>query len=103
MTEIADASFGIAPNVVAKLRQAFDGIPELDAVWVYGSRARGHARLESDIDLAVDAREMDDGAFRRLRSRLDALDLIYRLDVVHLQTIRNAEFRARIERDRKVF
>lgn len=31
------------------------GFPGIRQVWVFGSRATGHARRASDIDLAIDA------------------------------------------------
>jgi type III restriction enzyme len=95
--------FGIELYIAAKLLAVFDTTPGLDAVWIYGSRARGGQRKESDIDLAVDAPEIDYDAFVRLKRRIEDLDLIYRLDVVHLQNVKDADFRGRIERDRKVF
>lgn len=95
--------FGIEPYIAAKLLAVFDTTPGLDAVWIYGSRARGGQRKESDVDLAVDAPELDYDAFVRLKRRIEDLDLIYRLDVVHLQNVKDADFRGRIERDRKVF
>ena len=99
---VTEPRFGIAANVVTKLLQVFDSTPDLEGVWIYGSRARGDHRSESDIDLAIDATEMDQSSFVRLKGRIEGLDLIYRLDIVHLQSIGNADFRARIERDRKV-
>lgn len=103
MTEPEKSRFGIEPYIEAKLLVVFDSTPELEAVWVYGSRARSDYRKESDIDLAVDAPYMDRDAFLRLKGRIEDLDLIYRLDVVHLQNIGSDDFRQRIERDRKVF
>jgi len=48
-----DALFGLPASTCAKLRGVFDSTPGIEAVWVYGSRARGTQRHESDIDLAV--------------------------------------------------
>lgn len=103
MTEAEKNRFGIEPYIEAKLLKVFNTTPDLETVWIYGSRARSDYRKESDIDLAVDAPQMDREAFSRLKVRIEDLDLIYRLDVVHWQTIGSDDFRQRIQRDRKVF
>ena len=81
----------------------FDGTPNIARVWIYGSRARGDHRHESDIDLAVDAPEMSETDFSRLSGQLDDLGLIYRVDLLRLQGVLDEGFRSRIERDKKIF
>ncbi len=103
MTVSGDLAFGLPQATIAKLHGVFDTFPGIEAVWVYGSRARGSQRHESDIDLAVDAEGMDGTQFLRLKNRIDDLELIYRLDVVHSQQVKNATFKQQIERDRKIF
>lgn len=106
MSEVAEEKswpFGIAPNVQKKLVRVFDDTPNLQQVFVYGSRARGDQRLESDIDLAVDAPEMTETDFVMLKSRIEDLGLIYRTDVVNLSAVLSADFRTRIEKDKQVF
>ena len=95
--------FDLAPATIAKLSRVFDNFPGIDAVWMYGSRARGTQRHESDIDLAVDAEGLDASQFVRLKGQIEDLELIYRLDVVHLQGVISEDFRGRIMRDRKIF
>ena len=94
--------FGIAPHSFAKLQSAFDQLPGLARVWVYGSRARGDYRRESDIDLAI---EWDDAVepHPSASGAVESLELIYRVDVVDLASRLADDFRQRIERDRKVF
>ena len=48
----------IAPSTVAKLVRLFEQAPSLEQVLLFGSRARGDFRKESDIDLAVDGPDM---------------------------------------------
>ena len=95
--------FGIAPSSAAKLRDLFDTTPDLERVWIYGSRARGDHRDESDIDLAVDAPDIAAADFSQLAGRLDDLGLIYRVDMLHLHSKLDQSFRSNIEHDRKVF
>ena len=97
------AGFGIEPYISTKLVRVLDTFPGIDAVWIYGSRARGSHRMESDIDLAVDAPSLDDAQFVALKSRIENLELIYRLDIVHLQRVSSELLKQHILRDRKLF
>ena len=69
-----EAFYGIAPSSVAKLRSLFDSTPDLSKVWIFGSRAVGTARIESDIDLAVQA--LKRGAFDFITKPWDNVRLI---------------------------
>lgn len=92
--------FGIAPAAAAKLRRLFERTPGIARVWIYGSRANGNHRPESDIDLMVD---LPEGPFSSLWSAIDDLGLVYRTDVEHWQRELSADFRERVAHDRKVF
>ncbi len=98
----ADWAFGIAPTAGAKLTTLFDRTPGLARVWVYGSRARGDHRRESDIDLALEW-EAGIATPPLLEADVERLGLIYRTDVLDLSESLAEDFRKRIERDRKVF
>jgi len=58
-----------------RLRAVFAAFPEVAAVWLFGSHARGEASERSDVDLAIDPADPDG---RQARSRkLDMLaDLV---------------------------
>jgi predicted nucleotidyltransferase len=92
--------FGIAPTAHAKLMRVFQATPGLQRVWIYGSRARGDQRRESDIDLVAD---MPEGHFAGLAAAVEDLGLIYRIDLLHWQSTLAPELRTHIERDRRVF
>jgi len=99
----ASASFGIPVGQYRRLQQLFESAPNLRRVWIYGSRARGDHRDLSDIDLAVDAPDLPAAGLAKLKAGLEDLNVLYRVDLVHLQDDLDVELRRRIEQDRQVF
>ncbi|AGT32667.1 hypothetical protein M493_12100 [Geobacillus genomosp. 3] len=47
-------SYGISPTVFERLMAYFAGEEDIQKVVLFGSRARGTARYNSDIDLCID-------------------------------------------------
>ena len=68
--------------------------------WLFGSRATGHARRASDIDLAIDAPALTPARWQRLREALDEAPIIYTVDLVRLDTLDDAELKHAITRQR---
>lgn len=65
-------------------------------VWLFGSRAHGHTKPWSDIDLAIDMQQkMSLGVLGKLREAFQESILPLRVDIVDLQNS-NAEFRDEI-------
>jgi type III restriction enzyme len=95
--------FGLEPFALAALRSLCDRHTGLRQVWVFGSRARGDWRERSDIDLAVDAPEWTSQDFSRFEEAIKQLPIVYLVDAVLWNSVTTAQFRAQIERDRKVF
>ena len=92
---------GVAPEQLAKLLALWDGATGLRRVWVFGSRARGDFRPASDIDLVLDMPDAAD--FSRLAGQVEALGLLYRVDMVRWQDPLEDGFRQQIARDRQLF
>ncbi len=66
---------------------------------LFGSQARGDADKGSDIDLAIDAPGVDEGAWSRfVLDAQEALDCLKGLDLVRLDQAATA-FRQRIEKE----
>jgi len=70
------------PEIVDELVRSLATSPEVQRVWLFGSRARGDAGPRSDIDLAIDA----PGAAHRQRldwvSLIEDADTLLSVDVV---------------------
>ncbi len=67
------------------------------AAFVFGSRARGDARVGSDLDLAVAG--LGAPALVRLREALDEAPLPFACDVVDLDTLADGPLRSAIVRE----
>lgn len=84
----AAASMGISdiPGIpAAAQRQLLLALllqPEIQAVWLFGSRAMGRQRAGSDIDLCLDAPGLSHSDRLRLMAAVDDLLLPWQVDLV---------------------
>jgi predicted nucleotidyltransferase len=75
-------------------------LPFVEALILYGSRARGDHRERSDIDLAVLAPRASEADWRRVLDIIENADTLLTIDGVRLDTLANDDpLRAAIERD----
>lgn len=84
-------------NELALLQQVFVRHPEIKAVKIFGSRAKGTQTKQSDIDLAVWG-DVDALSVESIAGELDELPLPYRYDVQAFHLIKLAPLREHIER-----
>ncbi|MGQ0652614.1 MAG: nucleotidyltransferase domain-containing protein [Betaproteobacteria bacterium] len=98
-----EGAFGIPAGQYRRLLRLLQRCPSLRRVWIYGSRARGDHRPGSDVDLALDAPDLTDTELARLATGLEELNILFRVDLVHLQRDLDEVLRERIERDRRLF
>lgn len=88
--------FGLAVRHYRDLARVFGGYSHIERVLIFGSRAKGTEKPYSDIDLAVIAPEMDEAEFSRLLSELEGIELVFTLDVLHLDTLNQQKLRESI-------
>jgi len=81
------------------LRDIFARFPEVREARVFGSRALGHARRASDIDLAVTAPEMSPRAWSDLCGAIEEAPIIYHIDVVRTEKLPDGPFKDKIGRE----
>jgi uncharacterized protein len=63
--------FGLTETPEAEAARILSEDPAVLRVILFGSRARGYAVFNSDMDLAVDAPTIEAGAWDRLQERMD--------------------------------
>jgi len=90
-------AFGLSPHEIDALQAVFRKYSDIQCVLVFGSRAKGTFRKESDIDLAVSG-ITDELRIEALANELDELPLPYLFDVKSLDNIRNPALRDHVER-----
>lgn len=97
MTEVKSPE-GLPVGVADQLRASLRHYPEVRQVLLFGSRAMGAHRPNSDIDLCLDAPDMSFPTYLQLASLLDEQLLPYSLDLVLKHQIDNPDFLRHIQR-----
>jgi len=88
--------YGLAPEILADLRRTFARHAEVERVLIFGSRAKGHFKDGSDIDLAVFAPTMSEEAFTRLWQEVNGLPMIFKVDLLHWDTLGDERIKSSI-------
>jgi predicted nucleotidyltransferase len=91
------APHGLTPHELALIRQVLARHPSVTGAILFGSRAKGTARPESDIDLALEG-VADQLQAEAVASELEDLPLPYRFDVKALSCILHPPLREHIAR-----
>jgi len=94
--------FGIQEEALDKIVRVLATAPKVERVILYGSRAKGTFRAGSDIDLCLEAPDLDYQALLHLENELDDLLLAWKIDLALKHRIDNPELRSHIDRMGKV-
>lgn len=86
---------GIPESVMKRLIAVFEKNKSIDKVFLFGSRARGDNRYNSDIDLAIKGDRIRSSVIMDIK---DAVGL-YKVDVLNLSDELDNSFREELEKD----
>jgi predicted nucleotidyltransferase len=75
-------------------------LPFVEALYLYGSRARGDHRHKSDIDLAVVTAADSGSDWQQVLDIIEDADTLLNIDIVDYKKISNAELKANIDREK---
>ena len=93
----AAAIAGIPEQALERLLALCAAQPQVEAVWLFGSRAMGRHRRGSDIDLCLEAPQLSHGDRLRLMTAVDDRLVPWRVDLV-LRHELPAELEAHVQR-----
>jgi predicted nucleotidyltransferase len=91
------SEFGLDDRTLRLMRGFFEKHPSIGEVRIFGSRAKGNFRSESDVDLAIFG-DVDSVLASLVASELDELPLPYQFDVQAYPSIKHTPLREHIDR-----
>lgn len=90
--------FGLDSKTIESVHQVFKVYPAITEARIFGSRALGTHRPNSDIDIALWGSSLNWDVLGKVRSDLDELATPYKFDVVGYNLIEHQELREHIDR-----
>ena len=95
--------FGLTERDTEVIIETLATFEEIEEAVIFGSRAMGHAKRGSDVDLALKGKRLDRTTVTHVKFVLDEeLPLPYFFDVVHYDSLTNPALKAHIDDKGKV-
>ena len=86
--------FGLKDEMIEEIRKVLKKHQEVRSAKIFGSRARGDYKYNSDIDIAIySSGELSGGIW----TELDEAAGIYKIDIVDMDSSLDEKFRQKIE------
>ena len=88
---------GLNEKTLNLIKSVFVNYDQIEKVYIFGSRAKGNYRPNSDIDLAISG-EVDSFLAEKIALNLEELPLPYKFDVQSYEGIKKQELKEHINR-----
>ncbi|MBI2380301.1 MAG: nucleotidyltransferase domain-containing protein [Gammaproteobacteria bacterium] len=83
--------------------ERLQALPFVEAIWLYGSRARGDHRPRSDIDLAIVCPAASDRQWQEVLDIVENADTLLEIDCLRLdREAPGSALRQNVEKDKRV-
>jgi uncharacterized protein len=96
-------TFGLKEETLMQIRNIIRDFPEVEKVFIYGSRAKGTFRPGSDIDLTFKGNNLNLKILNKISLQIDDLLLPYNFGISVFEHIDNKDLLEHIRRVGKVF
>jgi len=90
--------FGLSSLTLSKLDSVFKDHASIEAVVIYGSRAKGSYKRESDIDLTIKGTLLSFSELMQVEDEIDDLYLPYQVDLSQYEALENTDLLDHINR-----
>lgn len=97
-TGFIENRFGLDAFTLEALTHLVEQSENVDSAVLFGSRAMGNFKPGSDIDIALAGENLSYHDEMDLRIAIEQLDLIWKVDLVRMDTISSTELLAHIKR-----
>ena len=96
--------FGIYDKTYNLIMEVLEATSEVEAAFIFGSRAMGNHKKGSDVDIAVSGSKINPKVLMNLKSKLnEELPIPYFVDVVHIENTQNEALKTHIMKFGKKF
>ena len=89
---------GLSPEIIETLNCIFSKYPTLEQVKLYGSRAKGTYKVQSDIDLVAFGLQLDRYVIGDILAELEESEIPYRIDLQNYLELTNLALMDHINR-----
>ncbi|MEI8390643.1 MAG: nucleotidyltransferase domain-containing protein [bacterium] len=103
MSEKELSQFGLSERTTKILLEFFNKFPQVELVKIYGSRAKGNYKKESDIDFAIFGKDIDFRLQSKIAGEIEELPTPYKFDITHYESLKHLPLKEHIDRVGKIF
>ena len=90
--------FGLEVPVIENIISVLEQYPKVDKAFVFGSRAKGNYRPDSDIDLAIKGYEITTDDIIAISVDIETIGVTYKFDLIDYNSIKESALKEHIDR-----
>jgi type I restriction enzyme S subunit len=90
--------FGLEQHIIDKLIAVFEQHSKVDKAFVFGSRAKGNYRPDSDIDITIKGQELNTDDIIAMSVAFEEKGITHKVDLINYDTIKEPDLKDHIDR-----
>lgn len=90
--------FGLEQHIIDNLIAVFEQHSKVDKALVFGSRAKGNYRTDSDIDIAIKGQNLNTDDIIAMSVAFEEKGITHKIDLINYQSIKEPDLKEHIDR-----